>query len=51
MMRLWDSKDLGNLLRISSVSLTNSHTPRDASEEIGQRAGLSSTHIPILGRV
>ena len=30
MMRLWESKGLGNLLRIICISLTNSHTRRFA---------------------
>ena len=50
-MHLWDSKGSVNLLRINYVSLTNSHTPRGAFEEKDQPAGLSSIHIPILGRV
>ena len=46
-----DSKGSVNLLRISYVSLTSLHTPRDAFVETSPPAGLSSTHIPILGRV
>ena len=46
-----DSKGLGNLLRISYVSLTNLHTQHDASAEIGPPAGLSSIHSLILDRV
>ena len=33
------------------VSLTNSHTRRDAFVETNPPAGLSSIHNPILGRV
>ena len=51
MMRLWDSKGLGNLLRISCVLLTNSHTQHDASVETNPQAGLSSIRIPTLDRV
>ena len=43
-----DSKGLGNLLRISYVSLTNLHTQHDASAEIDPPAGLSSNRIPAL---
>ena len=46
-----DSKGLGNLLRISYVSLTNLHTQHDASAEIDPLAGLSSIRIPTLDRV
>ena len=46
-----DSKGSVNILRISYVSLTSLHTPRDAFVETSPPAGLSSTHIPILGRV
>ena len=50
-VRLWDSKGSVNLLRINCVSLTNSHTRRDAFEGINPPAGLSSIHSPILDRV
>ena len=50
-MCLRNSKGSGNLLRINCVSPTSLHTPRGAFEEINPPAGLSSTRIPILGRV
>ena len=46
-----DSKGLGNLLRISYVSLTNLHIRRDVFAEIGQPAVLSSIHNLTLDRV
>ena len=51
MMRLWNSKGSGNLLRINYVSLTNSHTRRGASVETDPPVVLSSIHSPTLGRV
>ena len=51
MLYLSDSNGSGNLLRINSVSLTNSHTRHGASVEINPPAVLSSIHSPTLGRV
>ena len=50
-VRLRDSKGLGNLLRIRYVSLTNLHTRHGAFEETDQPAVPFSVHIPTLGRV
>ena len=37
--------------KVSRILQAILHTQHDASVEINQPAGLSSTHIPILGRV
>ena len=50
-VRLWNSKGSGNLLRFICVSLTNLHTRHDAFAEKGPPAGLSSIHSPILDKV